>query len=118
ANAKGGSTVANNRESELERKGDRMHPYIVTLLYGSISRLNFRQAEEHLPELTRQVGETNLFHSDPGRIQFRSGSNPIRHVIYVIKENRTYDQVLGDLKVRNGDSPIHLYWDDNDHIEH
>jgi phospholipase C len=23
--------------------------------------------------------------------------NPIRHVIYVIKENRTYDQILGDL---------------------
>ena len=27
----------------------------------------------------------------------------IRHVIYIIKENRTYDQVLGDLEVGNGD---------------
>jgi DNA-binding beta-propeller fold protein YncE len=27
----------------------------------------------------------------------------IRHVIYIVKENRTYDQVLGDLEVGNGD---------------
>ena len=27
----------------------------------------------------------------------------IKHVIYIIKENRTYDQVLGDLEVGNGD---------------
>ena len=29
--------------------------------------------------------------------------NPIRHVIYVIKENRTYDQIFGDLKGTNSD---------------
>ncbi|MFX5956961.1 hypothetical protein ABTF01_21425, partial [Acinetobacter baumannii] len=27
----------------------------------------------------------------------------IRHVVFIIKENRTYDQVLGDLPVGNGD---------------
>ena len=27
----------------------------------------------------------------------------IQHVIFIIKENRTYDQVLGDLPVGNGD---------------
>lgn len=112
ATAKGRGTGPNNGADEVERKRYRSHPYIVTLLYGSISRLNFRQAEEHLPDLTRQVGESNLFHSDPGRIQFRSGSNPIRHVIYVIKENRTYDQVLGDLKVGNGDPSLTLYGED------
>ncbi len=30
----------------------------------------------------------------------------IKHVIYIIKENRTYDQVLGDLEVGNGDPSI------------
>ena len=30
-------------------------------------------------------------------------------MIYIIKENRTYDQVLGDLKVGNGDSSLTLY---------
>ncbi|HLI76189.1 MAG TPA: alkaline phosphatase family protein [Acidobacteriaceae bacterium] len=32
--------------------------------------------------------------------------NHIQHVIYIIKENRTYDQVLGDLEVGNGDPLI------------
>jgi DNA-binding beta-propeller fold protein YncE len=30
----------------------------------------------------------------------------IRHVIYIVKENRTYDQILGDLPVGNGDPAI------------
>ena len=31
---------------------------------------------------------------------------PFRHVIYIIKENRTYDQVLGDLPEGNGDNAL------------
>ena len=27
----------------------------------------------------------------------------IKHIIYIVKENRTYDQVLGDLEIGNGD---------------
>jgi DNA-binding beta-propeller fold protein YncE len=34
---------------------------------------------------------------------------PIRHVIYVIKENRTYDQILGDMPEGNGDPTIVLF---------
>jgi DNA-binding beta-propeller fold protein YncE len=33
----------------------------------------------------------------------------IRHVIYVLKENRSYDQVLGDLEVGNGDPRLVLF---------
>ena len=39
-------------------------------------------------------------------------------MIYVIKENRTYDQVLGDLKVGNGDSSLTLYGEDVTPNEH
>jgi YVTN family beta-propeller protein len=35
---------------------------------------------------------------------------PFEHVIYVIKENRTYDQVLGDLQEGDGDSSL-VYFD-------
>ena len=63
-------------------------------MYGSLSRLNFRNVEKRLPELTQKVEESNLFLSDPGKITFQTGSNPIHHVIYILKENRTYDQVL------------------------
>jgi YVTN family beta-propeller protein len=34
---------------------------------------------------------------------------PIKHVFYIIKENRTYDQVLGDMKEGNGDSSLTLF---------
>ncbi|MGC2326194.1 MAG: phosphoesterase, partial [Candidatus Sulfotelmatobacter sp.] len=85
-------------------KRHRDHPYIPTLLKGSIARLNIPSTLARLPELTRIVEHDNLLHADPGTISFAQGSNPIKHVIYVIKENRTYDQILGDLKV--GDKPV------------
>lgn len=33
----------------------------------------------------------------------------IRHVIYIVKENRTYDQVLGDLEIGNGDPSLTMF---------
>jgi len=35
--------------------------------------------------------------------------SPIKHVFYIIKENRTYDQVLGDVKEGNGDTSLVLF---------
>jgi DNA-binding beta-propeller fold protein YncE len=35
--------------------------------------------------------------------------SPIKHVIYIIKENRTYDQVLGDIEKGNGDKSLVLF---------
>lgn len=35
--------------------------------------------------------------------------SPIQHVIYMVKENRTYDQVLGDLNKGNGDKSLNLF---------
>jgi YVTN family beta-propeller protein len=37
------------------------------------------------------------------------GSSPIKYVFYVIRENRTYDQVLGDLSKGNGDPSLTLF---------
>jgi phospholipase C len=36
-------------------------------------------------------------------------NGPIKHVVYVIKENRTYDQVLGDMKQGNGDASLTIF---------
>ncbi|PYX85147.1 MAG: hypothetical protein DMG68_18635 [Acidobacteria bacterium] len=119
ATAKGQGTGPNNGTSELViEKRHREHPYIPTLLRGSLARVNFRNAVENISELTRAVEDDNLVHSDPGKIEFRSGQNPIRHVIYIIKENRTYDQILGDLKVGNGDPSLTLYGEDITPNEH
>ena len=35
--------------------------------------------------------------------------SPIKHVIYIIKENRTYDQVFGDIEKGNGDPRITVF---------
>jgi DNA-binding beta-propeller fold protein YncE len=94
------------------------HPYIPTLLRGSIARLNIPSTLGKLDELTRVVEHDNLLHNDPGTIQFAGGKNPIKHVIYVIKENRTYDQILGDLKIGDGDPSLTMYGADITPNEH
>ena len=42
----------------------------------------------------------------------------VKHVIYIVKENRTYDQILGDLKVGNGDPSLTMYGEDITPNEH
>jgi len=98
------------------------HPqtYIASLLQGSIARISIREAEKNLDNLTRAVEASNLMNGRSDAIAFhdghRCGSDPrlrtgckIKHVIYIIKENRTYDQVLGDLGVGDGDSSLTMY---------
>ena len=75
-----------------------------------MARLNIPATLKQLPQLTQTVERDNLFKSDPGKIAFASGQNPIKHVIYVLKENRTYDQILGDLKVGEWRSVAHHVW--------
>ncbi|MDQ6894008.1 MAG: bifunctional YncE family protein/alkaline phosphatase family protein [Acidobacteriota bacterium] len=45
----------------------------------------------------------------PARV---GAASPIRHVFYVIRENRTYDQILGDMKEGNGDPDLCLFGED------
>jgi DNA-binding beta-propeller fold protein YncE len=94
------------------------HPYIPTLLRGSIARLNIPSTIEKLPQLMQIVEHDNLLQSDPGTITFASGQNPIKHVIYILKENRTFDQILGDLKVGDADPALNMYGADITPNEH
>jgi DNA-binding beta-propeller fold protein YncE len=62
-----------------------------------------------LGRLTAQVAENNHFGrmlSSEEKDKLAFLRSHIHHVIYIIKENRTYDQVLGDLDVGNGDPEI------------
>jgi hypothetical protein len=119
ATAKGEGTGPNKGMGKTAGEIRRhRHAYIPTLLRGSIARLNIPATLGKLEELTRTVEHDNLLHSDPGTIQFANGKNLIKHVIYVIKENRAYDQILGDLKVGNGDPSLTLYGADITPNEH
>ena len=62
-----------------------------------------------LNRLTELVADNNHFQrlvlaSDRETMEFLHSN--IKHVIYIIKENRTYDQILGDLEVGNGDPDL------------
>ena len=68
ATSKGQGTGPNNSLNNLKNeRRHREHPYIPTLLYGSIARLKIQDIEKHLPEFTRTVEESNLLHSSPPR---------------------------------------------------
>ena len=62
-----------------------------------------------LQALTQRVSANNHFKltlSSADSAAFAFLRRHIKHVIYIIKENRTYDQVLGDLEVGNGDPSL------------
>src|SRR5262249_28439761 len=51
--------------------------------------------------------------SKPAAIPQRAGEpSLIEHVVYIIKENRTYDQVLGDMRKGNGDASLVMFGED------
>jgi DNA-binding beta-propeller fold protein YncE len=119
ATAKGESSGPNNMQGVL--KGERKrkeHPYIPTLIGGSLQRISLADIEKNLAAYTRQVEDDNLLRADVGKFTFAGGNNPIRHVIYVLKENRTYDQILGDLPVGDGDPSLTMYGKDITPNEH
>jgi len=113
ASAKGEGTGPNPGQGKTAYEvKHHAHPYIPTLLKGSIARLNIPSTIQKLPQYTQMVENNNLLHSDPGTIAFAAGKNPIKHVIYIIKENRTYDQILGDLKIGDSDPSLTMYGED------
>ena len=74
--------------------------YSVSIVSGNISAV--REPDPRtLARYTRQV-MTNDGLVAPPRARLFAGRSPIKHVIYVIKENRTYDQVFGGVE-RSGD---------------
>jgi DNA-binding beta-propeller fold protein YncE len=118
ATDKGKGTGPNNfaqRETASSKmRSRRSYTYIATLLYGSLATLDAAEIEKNLKSLTETVLESNRMKAAQEKIVFAAGGNPIKHIIYIIKENRTYDQVLGDLArdgkpVGNGDPSLAMY---------
>ncbi len=87
----------------------RPHTYIATLLHGSLADVDLNGAQDELQRLTSEVVASNMMQAAAEHLKFAAGTNPIHHVIYIIKENRTYDQVFGDLGVGNGDASLTMY---------
>ena len=118
ATAKGKGTGPNNfPQKQVDPSKPPQYPstYIATLLYGSMATLDAAAIEKDLKASTAEVVTSNRMKAANESIKFADGSaNKIKHVIYIIKENRTYDQVFGDLKkdgrqVGNGDPSLAMY---------
>jgi YVTN family beta-propeller protein len=96
--------------------------YIGALLQGSLSVLPV-PAPAALAAYTKTVYSLTPYSDatrlSPARAPRQSpvprrvgGASPIKHVFYVIRENRTYDQVLGDMPEGNGDPTLCLFGED------
>jgi hypothetical protein len=119
ATGKGRSTGANVGAQRLTAEGRKRFPsternfsYIGTLVYGSLAAVDLSAVD--LKAATEEVMQSNRMRAAEEKLAIASGANPIKHVIYIIKENRTYDQILGDLKqggkpVGNGDPKMTMY---------
>jgi DNA-binding beta-propeller fold protein YncE len=90
----------------------RKHQYVAALLYGSLARIPLAGLGAELGAYTQQVLAGNRARGNTDHVEFAVGGNPIQHVIYIIKENRTYDQLFGDLGVGNGDPSLVMYGED------
>ncbi|MBC7568079.1 MAG: bifunctional YncE family protein/alkaline phosphatase family protein [Pedobacter sp.] len=129
SNGKGNTSLPNPKGpqpiSKVDNSGYHMGStannrleYIAGLFKGSLSFITVPKPEE-LKIYTKQVyantpfndKKTILADGEVGNpIPRRAGEkSPIKHVFYIIKENRTYDQVLGDLPNGNGDSSLCLF---------
>jgi YVTN family beta-propeller protein len=84
--------------------------YLPSIVHGSSGILSFpsdQQIRSLTPVADRQIHPVNE-QSPPAQTPIRAGG-PIKHVFYVVKENRTYDQVLGDVGRGDGDPNLTLF---------
>ncbi len=89
---------------------------IGALMRGYLNIIDLPQSQEALDAMTRQVIENNVeFYpiSEDTRPKGHpvppapgTWESPIKHVIYVTKENRTYDEVFGALPGGRGDAEL------------
>jgi DNA-binding beta-propeller fold protein YncE len=81
--------------------------YTLGQLNGSLRMLPSALTETQLAAFTRRVVAANDWQQRPAAGHYP----PFRHVVYIIKENRTYDQILGDIKEGDGDASL-VYFPD------
>jgi len=84
--------------------------FIQALMKSSLMTLPIPDAKTLL-ELSGIVDKNNGFTGTPNEVSSTMGflQGRIKHVIYIMKENRSYDQMLGDLSVGNGDPRLAFF---------
>ena len=121
---KGNQTKANPIPPDVTKKESTYEqrrlpfPYIGSTLSGALSIIHMPN-DEQLAAYTERVYKNcpysdKLLSGTPSELKTavptRVGDpSPIKHVIYIIKENRTYDQVFGDIPGSNADPALVMF---------
>lgn len=120
ANGKGLMSKANSRGPNLAAPPPKdVEEYIGGLFRGTISQLE-PPTPQQMSRYTKDAFACSPLREDqapvskprdadnpiPAKV---GGQSPIKHCIYIIKENRTYDQVFGDMPEGNGDKSLCIF---------
>ncbi len=117
ANAKGfGSGPNGGRSFEVSEAGS----YIGSLMKGTVQILDI-PSDEELQDYTNRVIANNFDFKKASSLDFNWRRNnpiplypgekesPIKHIVFISKENRTYDEVFGQLENGDGDAELARY---------
>jgi YVTN family beta-propeller protein len=117
-NGKGNTSLANPQGPTPYKKRDENTQYIGGMLKGSLSVIAMPDAAT-LAEYTKLAYENTPYTKEKETTSDGEAGNPIpkkvgeaspiKYVFYIIKENRTYDQVFGDVPGGNGDTSLCLF---------
>jgi YVTN family beta-propeller protein len=129
SNGKGFASMANPNGPQPVKKSDNSArhagvtnapevQYIGGLFKGTLSIID-QPSDVLLEAYSKKVYKNTPYNKDKENLaegeagnpvpQKAGAKSPIKHVFYVIKENRTYDQVLGDMKEGNGDTSLCIF---------
>jgi len=109
-----GPNPKNCRANTSIKRGDNddcnsTNTYILQLMHGGLLSAPVPSTAA-LADLTKRVSENNRWPEIMASAEASHAMNAmhgkVHHVIYIVKENRSYDQVLGDLEKGNGDPKL------------
>ena len=117
-NPKGPQPVKKEEQAIYKKANKKAEQYIGSLFKGTMSILPEPGAKELAAMSVKVYANTPYSKERETSSEGEAGNpvpmkvgvySPIGHVFYIIKENRTYDQVLGDMPNGNGDTSLVLF---------
>lgn len=120
-NGRGAASFPNPKGPDPSRRAAPVHTglssveYVAAIQKGSASLI--QDVDEQIDEYTQTVMRNSPYRDElldrpPVSSASASVLRQIEHVVYIVKENRSYDQVLGDLGIGNGDPSLTLFGED------
>jgi DNA-binding beta-propeller fold protein YncE len=103
-----GPNPRSTKDSDDEINSFQYLPAIVSGTTGVLKFPTYAQLGKMTPVADRELVPTDAERPPPGT-PIRGPGGPIKHVFYIVKENRTYDQVIGDDPRGDGDPNLTLF---------